>query len=525
MKLLLLRVLLQRRAKDEGFTLPMVIALGLVMILLGVVNITSANEENITAISQNSRADAIAIAELGIARYRELLDRNRVLAIYDSAQWGTVTEICNGDIATYLPGATAKTIQDTQDLDNDGNTTENIGSYSLVSYDYVNNDATPIANGTFDLTDDTVNNNTRGILTVRGTAPNNAGEAQIQVEIPIRLNPGDMTNLAPALWIGDNTVTAAKLGNNLTISNGNIVIRDNKVGTTSGCRNFSDADTTDGSQDLASSITFSPPPVTVPPTPQGTVISDSRNLPPLTAINTDINNARTALSKASGDPVNALPGITVIVDPITENNNNTRIFGTTSNTPYKPDYEPPTGGTLADFDPIDDCSDIRDCRYYYAPAAAGGKSYTNEDLLTDGIAKTTLLLDENLAISAAARNIEVGSTSTVVNDSDSFEIYVQGSRTITLNADAGQTLTINGFIHAPDSTLSITGGGNVTINGSVWVKDFINTNTGAVNISPDDLKVDSTNEDKSYKFYSTTDGRTPRPLTGSPTNWKTEQIN
>ncbi len=88
MKLLLLRVLLQRRARDEGFTLPMVIALGLVMLLLGAVNITTANEENLTAISQNSRSDALAIAEVGVARYRELLDRNRLLAINDSdCQW------------------------------------------------------------------------------------------------------------------------------------------------------------------------------------------------------------------------------------------------------------------------------------------------------------------------------------------------------------------------------------------------------------------------------------------------------
>jgi hypothetical protein len=74
MKLLLLKSLLQRRARDEGFTLPMVIALGLVMLLLGAISITTANEENITAITQNSKSDALAIAEIGVARYRETLD-------------------------------------------------------------------------------------------------------------------------------------------------------------------------------------------------------------------------------------------------------------------------------------------------------------------------------------------------------------------------------------------------------------------------------------------------------------------
>ena len=85
-------------------------------------------------------------------------------------------------------------------------------------------------------------------------------------------------------------------------------------------------------------------------------------------------------------------------------------------------------------------------------------------------------------------------------------------------------MTINGFIHAPQSKLTITGAGTVNINGSVWVNDFENTNTGSVNISPDSIKTSATTSDRAYKFYSTTDRRTPRPLTGSPTNWKTEQV-
>lgn len=500
MKLLLLKVLLQRRAKDEGFTLPMVIALGLVMILLGAVSITMANEENITAISQNSRSDALAIAEIGVARYRELLDRNRLLTLYDerlattdevtagtdTERWEEIAQVCNEDIDSFSLGVSQliNLAEDGQILNNDGDSTDtfNIGSYSLVSYDYSNFD------GVLNLTDDSLNNNARGILIVRGTAPNNA-EAQIQVEIPIRLNPGDMTNLAPALWIGDLNNIATDLGN-LTIGNGGkVVISDPAVttGTTrDGCRDFSDT--------------------TVFPNLSNAnrpVISDSRNVPAITSVETNITTARGDLTTASGSPINSLPAV---------NGSGQRIFATTTDTPYNPD---PTSTS---------CNDIRDCRYYYDLPGAGGMSYTNEDLLTDGIAKTTLLLDESLTITATTRNIEVGSTSTVVNDSDSFEIYVKGNRTITLNATGGN-IEINGFIHAPDSTLNITGGNNVTINGSVWVKDFVNTNTGTVEISPDDIKTDTSTEDKSYKFYSTTEGRTPRPITGSPTNWKTEQIN
>jgi hypothetical protein len=509
MKLLLLKILLQRRARDEGFTLPMVIALGLVMILLGAVSMTIANEENITAISQNSRSDALAIAEIGVARYRELLDRNRVLAIYDHAQWATRTtrvEVCNNedkDISSFLQGATPQDVADTQDIDNDGNTAEIIGSYSLVSYNYSN------ADGVFNRKDDLLNSDALGKLTVRGragTATNNLGEAQIQVDIPLRINRDDLNNLAPALWIGDNTISAADLGP-LTIGNGNVVIKDQATTITDGCRNFSDTDITDGSQNLASAVTFPTA------TPQGTVISDSRNLPPITKITTDISNARAAWSLATDHTINTIPTTT-----------GTAVFSATSDRPYKPDSAPTN------------CPNIKLCRYYYAPpASATALTYTDTNLLTDGIARTTLLLNQPLTINATTGTVRVGSTGTI-SSSDAFEIYVNGNKDITLNANGGNII-INGFIHARESTLTIEGTGNVTINGSVWVNDFVNTSTGTVNISPDMIRRVTTPSDpdiegRAYRFYDTTaefysstPEMTNRPLTGSPTNWKTEQVN
>ena len=537
MKLFLLKILLQRRARDEGFTLPMVIALGLVMLLLGAINLSVSNEENLTAISQNSRSDALAIAEVGIARYRELLDRNRVLAINDHSQWGSLNQVCDDNIDSLLPTVTATTppvttlspqkVIDSQDLDNDGDRDEALGSYSLVSYDYSN------ADGTLDLTDDALNSDATGRLTVRGTAANDSGEVQITVDIPIRINLDDMKNLAPALWIGDNTVSAADLGN-LTIGNGNVVIRDPAVTTTGseadGCRNFADTDTTDGSQDLASGITFSTPLVTTPPTPQGTVISDSRNLPSIQKIYNptattpaeygDIEKAInfTNTSGATEDLTNDIPAVS----------GGQILFGQTTHKPYNAD------------DNTKKCPNIKLCRYYYDPPAVAGTTltYEDEDLLTDGVARTTLLLNQDLTISATSdpldatvgKDVEVGSTSNVDKDSNAFEIYVNGNRNITINADTGRTVTIHGFIHAPDSTLTITGDGTVNIFGSVWVNDFDNSDGTTVTISPDIVSRVPTPSDRStsgraYKFYSTTNSRTAKPITGSPINWKTEQIN
>jgi hypothetical protein len=479
MKLLLLKTLLQRRARDEGFTLPIVIALGLVMVLLGVISLTTANEETMTAISQNSKSDALAIAEVGVARYRELLDRNRILTVYDSADWSGITQVC--DQTQDIEGLS---LGNKRDVTRPRNGQElKIGEYSLVSYNYTNDDTLPIANGKLNLTSDAANNNARGILKVKGRAVDNANdkiskdEAQIEVEIPVRINPDDMTNLAPALWIGDSTVSAVDLGN-LTIGNGNVVINDPATEQANGCRDFS------------------------PILPGQQVISDSRDIPSIQKIIDDVKNAGDV---ASGNRKNILDTANPAVT-----------FGTTSDKAYNPDIDPLKFQAR-------DCKSIKLCRYYYSPSNTAALTYKDRDMVTDGIAKSTLLLEQDLEIDADAIDIRVGS-STNFGSSDAFEIYVNGiGNDITINARPGRTINARAFIHAPDSTLTITGTGTVNIFGSVWVNDFVNR-TATVNITPDDIKSSATKGDKSYKYYSTTPSRTPKPLTGSPTNWKTEEV-
>jgi hypothetical protein len=521
MKLLLLKILLQRRARDEGFTLPIVIGLGLVMILLGAISITTANEENITAITQNSKSDALAIAEVGVARYREMLDRNRTLAVNDSGQWTTETQVCNNNtneagtsddnVPSLTPG-TSNAIalnEDGQILNNDGDSTDSfsIGTYSLVSYDYTNNSTPSIANGVLDLTSDAANNNARGILKVQGTAPDGS-EAQIEVEIPVRINPNDMTNLTPALWIGDSSITAADLGS-LTISNGNVVISDPSVvtGTTrDGCRNFSDADTSDGSANLA--------------TGTRTVISDNRSLPLIQKAVDNINEAANIAVAGSDRTNNNIPS--AVGGVVT--------FASTTDKAYKLKVDDSVRAAAPSSSPVtfkaSDCNNIKSCRYYYDPPETTGVSYDDKDFITDGVAKTTLLLQQDLEIKATNRNINVGSSSNF-GSSDFFEIYVSGSgNDITIDTGSNnKTIDIRAFIHAPQSKLIIKGGGIVNIFGSVWVNDFENT-SATVTIAPDNIRNGSSAVagDKAYLFYTTTPGRTPKPLTGSPTNWKTEEV-
>jgi len=501
MKLLLLKVLLQRRARDEGFTLPMVIALGLVMTLLGTINLTSANEEKLNALTQNSSSDALAIAEIGVARYRELLDRNRILVINDHDDWAGLVdatsrqaEFCNGDITSnFLPGQSndINLAEDGQDLNNDTDTNDVFtpGSYQLVSYQY-NGARDAGGNVVFDVTDDSANNDAAGnpatgVLTVRGTTPDGQGNAQIVVNIPIRINTQDIDNLAPALWVGDNTISSADLGTlNIGDNSGNdgkVVIRDQATIPSSGTA----ADGCDDSGNIATLASNTGLPI----------ITDARDIPRIDSISNLFNSTITPDFQGNTN--------------ITAESTGDFLLGKTNHEPYT---ESPVGLT---FDESRDCADIRDCRYYYN---LGGQTFDN-DVKADGIAKVTMYIDGTLNINPPAGGLSIGSDTA----SNYFEIYVDNGQAITIDT-GGNDVTIDAFIHAPDSTLTINGSGTVTINGSVWVNDFIN-NSATVNINPDRSSTSSSASDRAYKFYTTVTNRTPKPITGRPSNWRTEDIN
>ena len=541
MKLFLLKTLLQRRARDEGFTLPMVIALGLVMLLLGVTNIVKSSEENLNAVVQNSSSDALAVAEVGITKYRELLNQNRILTLYNHDQWNTNAAIVGADTSVTTddrtcddmtstplgwtgtadkPNDTAATATDAagddddnwwevrEDMNGDGDTTDDedlIGKYRLVSYEY-DNDGLSIAededddgnlddltpndeNGVFNITadvnanypTDTSNDNDTdddgesdavGILTVQGQSTDGS-EAQIQVEIPLRVNLEDMPNLAPVLWIGNRESSytgsfATNVGNTTIPSDGNI------VRFAAGCSDPADIGT-------------------------NSVISDARGIPLITSIANKIAEAEAASSINT-----SLPATTPIE------------LGTTSANAF---ITPPSGDT---FDEAIHCKNISNCRYYYKFTTT---TNINNAVQTDGIAKVTVYVDGDLNINADI----IGSSIS----SNYLEIYVTGNRTININSNSVNT--VNAFIHAPDSRLNITGSGTVNITGSVWVNEFYNTAGATVNFGEEQpsgsgtfvtetTKISSGNSAPTYTVYSTTNNRTPRPLTSSPTNWVKEEV-
>ena len=512
MKLLLLRVLLQRHNRDEGYVLPVVVAIGLIMVLLGAVNILSAGEENLNALSDSQKSKALAIAEVGVARYRQFLDRNRMLTVYDSDDWSSISNTCDisSDIAEEADITNWKPV-------NDGGI-EPIGEYRIVSYVYdIDNNLSTDNNGQFAPNDDNLNiedlitfngvdnngdgviddpdleYNPRGILTIQSKAADGS-EARVEVEIPIRINQDDMTNLSPALWIGNSNITKASIGNlildgdrnpstNGTASNdngnGNIVISKPANGTNPGC-NPSDTDNSDNNR------------IVYDPRPLPTIIPD----PDSSSFSSSVNNFNGSI--ADDDRFGSFRG---------EGNQpeDMLLLGTKEATPDKHKIWK---------------TDSKGFNYYIYKTSGDLDIDDNEKVATDGQSKVILYVDNADINLNGNASLQAGSKFSRGYKSVGLQVYVEGSQNININPGGG-TVRIKGLIHAPDSTFNITSSGTVLIEGSIWVDDWNNTAGANVTIIPDNAGVGT---DKAYQHYLGTDNRAARPITNAPTNWEIQEV-
>ena len=508
MKLLLLKTLLQRRARDEGFTLPFVIAIGLIMILLGSVNIITSSEENLNALSDNSKTEAQAIAEIGVSRYRGLLDRNRILAVNNSNTWTGLTNTCDTNTNTNTIIVDAADTTQWQQVNNGAG---NIGQYRLVSYVYdIDNNLTTNNDNQFAPNDDNINDtdsfdfndtgdtyNPRGILTVKSQATDGS-ESQVEVEIPIRINEDDMDNLAPALWVEDGGNTWGNLiidGNRNGVANGtattnngdgNIVVSKPAVGATAGC------DTP-----IATAATGNNRIIYDPRALPGIPVDPSTRVPP-EPINTvdidwDLNGGLNAGRYGNFRGENG-----VLEDML--------LLGTIEN---------PVPAT-----PLHQLwrTDAKGFDYFYYKAPSGLTIDNNEKLASDGQSRVILDVGGDINLNGSA-DLYAGSAWNRNYSSTGLQVYVRGTRSINI-APGGGTVRIKGLIHAPDSTVNITGAGNVIIEGAVWAENWVNSGSVNVTIIPDNARIGS---EKAYQHYLATDLREVKPITDAPTDWEIQE--
>jgi len=149
--------LLQYYSRDrakQGFVLPTLIGLGLIMTVVGLTMISRSSNEQLTAISQKQSAQALAIAETGANRVLAALNQpnNSELLSLNLDKWNDPDEIDN-------PCLSSDQIDEIK-----GGSIDDQGSYELTDYQY----------------DDT---NQEGTLQVKGTV----GEAKQQIQLVVNV--------------------------------------------------------------------------------------------------------------------------------------------------------------------------------------------------------------------------------------------------------------------------------------------------------------------------------------------------
>jgi len=443
------------------------------------------------------------MAELGVARYRELLNNNRVLAVHNLNEVDpNVEDWTHPDIAAQtcdnVNGAWVDavnwfdiTVDEPDigfDINGDGDqddTNEPIGSARIIDYIYDNDgDVGTDDNGDFDQTSDAANivdpdgggpmpaSRPRGILTIQGrsidaASTETSGVTQIEVTIPIGVNTNDLDTLDPGIWIHQENV--ANLGiidfttpNELImgvltpIPPKNLVLYANN----NGCDNFN--------------TSIIPGATITHLTNLG--VRDPRDLPPLATRPPNIAN----YTVLDGDVTNGL------------NPQSQLILG-------KPSHKS-----------NDDSDGIK--RYYYE-VNGNLNIIDGENLLSDGTAKVIVIVNGDLIIGS-----DSGSPTNITNTSNSaesshLEIHVNGN--VEISGDG--TVNINSLIHVPGGTVDIIGNPTINLRGSIWANDW--NSVGTVNVIRED------SDDKSYQYYSIVPQRTPKPLTFAPTGWEQQEAN
>lgn len=566
MKFLLLKALLLPKRKDEGFTLPIVIAIGLVMVLLSTVNLVQSGEENLNALSQQGSSNALAAAELGVARYRDLLINNRVLAVNNSDEW-TDSLIVGDSSATppVLPQVCTNTTEivswaDTSDTGwrdiNVGG--DNIGSYRLVQYEYdrdgifgdnnrngilddleggntndngvfsqladdgdLDNDNivetpfNPATNNHNDINNDATSDAV-GLLTIQGR--DDIGSiAQLQVTIPLGVNTQDLTDLNPALWVGQTNISnigdidmdsdddgtpSELIANGDDNNDGNIVLRKPATSGSNGC---------DDPPNLAGENT----------------ISDPRSLPPIvdqTAINS-LSQKRTI----RGTIRNETYGSSTPRDPANFFNTTTGeiVLGTR--------YDNTTGGSG---DPTNSTQALNP-----GIGVNGGDIYyyttgTSDLVLNDGDAiigdignrnsRVILHVGRNLRITTGANGVRLVNASHISETGSTtprgiarfLEIHVEGD--VFINGNLNETVDITGLLRV-GGTVNITGSPTVNVIGSIWANDWNASNSANINIDTDQTIANGQLVSE-YNFYSITPNRTPAPITYRPSGWEKQEV-
>jgi Tfp pilus assembly protein PilX len=487
---LILKTILKFRPNDEGSAIPIVMALGLLMTLIGILGVFKSNEEEITAVSQRNRAKALAAAEKGINDYRLLLDRNKNLALYDQIDH-TSAGIGSGwrtsSIALCDNSSDIEDALGDPDID-DGNITINgnsrFGQYKLISYTYSLGDG------------ETPNATSEAQLIVEGRAGGTDGlaTARLQVDIPIQPTTAN-GNIIPALWLSDldsaNTdLTGVTIGNNEKRGDIVISVPDQGSASTSAC--------------------------------DSTLTGFFRNSTFLKRDKQTLIIEPISFPGISSDIVAIMSGRSWTIDSNDINNKLPFYYSTPSNAPLPASF--PSSSNNAANKTIEDAKGSgSDNTYYYK---VNGNLNITGNIRTQNNTKVVLYVDGNLTFDSSSNSIGIAQETTPVgpntNTSAYLEIYVIGNRTITFTGS--NSINIKGFIHAPDANVRIEGSPAIQIIGAIWAKSLKRSSgSGTINILADTYTLSTASDIPAYVNYSST-RNVLIPTISPPDQWRMREI-
>jgi hypothetical protein len=489
---LLLKILLMRRSRDgnrrstkgdRGFAIPIVIALGLIMVVLSIASIYKSSDQNISATTQRGTSKALAAAEAGVAYYMAFLNRNSAIASYSYDNWTNASFTAAGL-------NTCDTFVNIENWKDDWRSAGTDGSYQLISYSYLS------AGGVVPPAGTVPNNDTYGELTVLGTGSfsgNSFASTRVKVQIPVRqenigssypgvISPFASYALNPVLWIRsyDNTTN---LGNLQVASyqgqaanfpyGGNIVLSGLPIACQLPTTGVTTANLEDPSRQYIIADTRDMPGVAVLPTPP--LVTGSNSYESVT--NADLINQTLPINRLS--PMD------------TGFKNATFSYG---GSPH----------------------------YYYSYSGGALTLNSNQSFSSQNMSKVVLFLNDNLTING---NAGINSTTTI--SSPYLEIYGL-SGTTSINLVGPGTINIKGFIHAPNATVNVTGNPTLNITGAMWVRNWVDSAaTGAAagsRIFPDLANHNGFSHQSTIGF-TTSSYVTSKPVISSPIKWETLEAN
>jgi hypothetical protein len=168
-----------RRTGDQGFTLPVAMGMGFILMMITAAMLERARNEQVISSSRARSELSMAVTEAGVTRFQSFLDRQRLLVTRNLANWPVDLINLANNVGHCVEQTEAQTYsqQDWLSL--------RTGQYRLREYSY---QSQPGANGQIGI----------GQLLLEGQTTTKPSQASslLAVEIPVSLTPTTL----PALW-------------------------------------------------------------------------------------------------------------------------------------------------------------------------------------------------------------------------------------------------------------------------------------------------------------------------------------